>query len=95
MKVYDAHGMPSQSGTGIFPREVMNRFPLLPLEEEGWLLRRQGPTGEFHRMGVCLLPLDEDAARRVNDRVVIELAVDDVSSAGDERQVGEAVECRL
>jgi hypothetical protein len=46
-------------------------------------------------MGVYLLPLDEDAARRINDRVVIELAVDDVSSAGDERQVGEAVECRL
>ena len=35
------------------------------------------------------------AARGVNDRVVIELAVDDVSSAGDERQVGEAVGRRL
>jgi hypothetical protein len=22
-------------GTGMFPRDVMNRFPLLPLEEEG------------------------------------------------------------
>ena len=25
------------NGTGMFPREVMNRFPLLPLEEEGRL----------------------------------------------------------
>jgi hypothetical protein len=30
-------GMPSRTGTGIFPRAVMQRFPLLPLEEEGWL----------------------------------------------------------
>jgi uncharacterized protein YbgA (DUF1722 family) len=34
VKIYDEHGMPSRSGTGIFPREVMSRFPLLPLEEE-------------------------------------------------------------
>jgi uncharacterized protein YbgA (DUF1722 family)/uncharacterized protein YbbK (DUF523 family) len=37
VKVYDDHGMPSRVGTGIFPREVMQRFPLLPLEEEGRL----------------------------------------------------------
>ena len=43
MKVYNAdagasgHGMAQRNGTGIFPREVMNRFPLLPLEEEGRL----------------------------------------------------------
>src|SRR3990172_13218265 len=35
------------------------------------------------------------AARGENDRVLIERAVDDVSSAGDERQVREAVGCRL
>jgi len=29
--------MPSRSGAGLFPREVMKRFPLLPLEEEGRL----------------------------------------------------------
>jgi uncharacterized protein YbgA (DUF1722 family) len=29
--------MAQRSGTGMFPREVMNRFPLLPLEEEGRL----------------------------------------------------------
>ncbi len=37
VKIYDDHGMPSRVGTGIFPREVMHRFPLLPLEEEGRL----------------------------------------------------------
>jgi uncharacterized protein YbgA (DUF1722 family) len=37
VKVYDGHGMPSRVGTGIFPREVMRHFPLLPLEEEGRL----------------------------------------------------------
>jgi hypothetical protein len=37
VKVYTEAGMPSQIGTGIFPREVMKRFPLLPLEEEGRL----------------------------------------------------------
>jgi hypothetical protein len=29
--------MTQRNGTGMFPREVMNRFPLLPLEEEGRL----------------------------------------------------------
>ncbi len=37
VKIYDQHGMPSRVGTGIFPREVIRRFPLLPLEEEGRL----------------------------------------------------------
>ena len=37
VKVYTEQGMPSKIGTGIFPREVMNCFPLLPLEEEGRL----------------------------------------------------------
>jgi uncharacterized protein YbgA (DUF1722 family)/uncharacterized protein YbbK (DUF523 family) len=37
VKVYNEHGMAQRNGTGIFPREVMNRFPLLPLEEEGRL----------------------------------------------------------
>jgi uncharacterized protein YbgA (DUF1722 family)/uncharacterized protein YbbK (DUF523 family) len=37
VKVYTKKGMPSKIGTGIFPREVMQRFPLLPLEEEGRL----------------------------------------------------------
>ena len=29
--------MEERNGTGMFPREVMKRFPLLPLEEEGRL----------------------------------------------------------
>jgi hypothetical protein len=31
--VYDEHGMAQRNGTGMFPREIMSRFPLLPLEE--------------------------------------------------------------
>ena len=37
VKVYNKNGMAQRNGTGMFPREVMNRFPLLPLEEEGRL----------------------------------------------------------
>ena len=37
VKVFDENGVPSRAGTGIFPRELMRRFPLLPLEEEGRL----------------------------------------------------------
>ena len=37
VRIYDQHGMPSRTGAGIFPRELMHRFPLLPLEEEGRL----------------------------------------------------------
>jgi uncharacterized protein YbgA (DUF1722 family)/uncharacterized protein YbbK (DUF523 family) len=37
VRVYDEHGMPQRVGTGLFPRQVMERFPLLPLEEEGRL----------------------------------------------------------
>jgi hypothetical protein len=37
VKVYNEHGMAQRNGTGMFPREVLNRFPLLPLEEEGQL----------------------------------------------------------
>jgi len=37
VKVYGEHGMAVRTSTGIFPREVMNRFALLPLGEEGRL----------------------------------------------------------
>lgn len=37
VRVYDEHGNNRRVGTGIFAREVMKRFPLLPLEEEGRL----------------------------------------------------------
>ena len=37
VKVYSEHGVAARTGTGLFPREVMKRFPLLPVEEEGRL----------------------------------------------------------
>ena len=37
VKVYNEHGMAQRNGTGMFPRQVIKRFPLLPLEEEGRL----------------------------------------------------------
>jgi uncharacterized protein YbgA (DUF1722 family) len=37
VKVYNKHGMAQRNGTGMFPRQVIDRFPLLPLEEEGRL----------------------------------------------------------
>jgi len=37
VKVYNEHGMAERNGTGMFPRAIMERFPLLPLEEEGRL----------------------------------------------------------
>jgi hypothetical protein len=46
VKVYNEHGMAQRNGTGMFPREVVQKpqsgscqthFPLLPLEEEGRL----------------------------------------------------------
>ena len=41
VRVYDQHGVPARVGTGIFPREVIKHFPLLPLEEEGRLHNMQ------------------------------------------------------
>jgi uncharacterized protein YbgA (DUF1722 family)/uncharacterized protein YbbK (DUF523 family) len=37
VRVYDQHGMARRVGTGLFPRQVLHRFPNLPLEEEGRL----------------------------------------------------------
>ena len=37
VKVYDESGVPSNSGVGIWARMFMDRFPLLPVEEEGRL----------------------------------------------------------
>ena len=37
MKAYDKHGVAQRNGIGAFPRQVMKRFPLLPLAEEGRL----------------------------------------------------------
>ena len=35
VKVYNEEGMPAASGAGLFVRVFMNRFPLLPVEDEG------------------------------------------------------------
>jgi uncharacterized protein YbgA (DUF1722 family) len=37
VKVYDANNVPSAIGVGLFARKFKERFPLLPLEEEGRL----------------------------------------------------------
>ena len=37
VRVYDASGMPSKTGRGVFARMFIERFPLLPVEDEGRL----------------------------------------------------------
>ena len=37
VRVYRSSGIPSKDGVGIFARALMDRFPLLPVEEEGRL----------------------------------------------------------
>ncbi|MBS3810151.1 MAG: DUF523 and DUF1722 domain-containing protein [Desulfobacterales bacterium] len=37
VKVYNEKGMPQKKGVGIFAREFVNHFPLIPVEEEGRL----------------------------------------------------------
>lgn len=37
IKVYDKNGVPSKKGVGIFARAFMERFPLMPVEDEGRL----------------------------------------------------------
>ena len=37
VKVYNEHGMAERNGMGMFPRALKERFPLLPMEEEGRL----------------------------------------------------------
>ncbi len=37
VKVYASSGMPSYKGTGLFARAFMDRFPLIPVEDEGRL----------------------------------------------------------
>lgn len=37
VKVYDAHGAAERIGVGLFTRAFMERFPLVPVEEEGRL----------------------------------------------------------
>jgi len=37
VRVYDRNGSPTKNGTGLFARALMERLPLLPVEEEGRL----------------------------------------------------------
>jgi uncharacterized protein YbgA (DUF1722 family) len=37
VRLYNEHGMPSRTGVGIFARAFIERFPLIPVEEEGRL----------------------------------------------------------
>ena len=37
VRLYNRHGMPFMTGTGLFARAFMERFPLIPVEEEGRL----------------------------------------------------------
>lgn len=37
VRLYNPHGMPARNGVGLFARTFMERFPLIPVEEEGRL----------------------------------------------------------
>lgn len=37
VKIYDANGSPSRKGSGLFAKAFMERFPLIPVEDEGRL----------------------------------------------------------
>jgi len=37
VRVFDAHGVPAKSGRGLFAEALLQRFPNLPVEEEGRL----------------------------------------------------------
>jgi len=37
VRLFNQHGMPSRTGVGLFARAFMDRFPLVPVEEEGRL----------------------------------------------------------
>jgi uncharacterized protein YbgA (DUF1722 family)/uncharacterized protein YbbK (DUF523 family) len=37
VRLYNPHGMPTRNGVGLFARAFMERFPLIPVEEEGRL----------------------------------------------------------
>ena len=52
VKVYGAKGGPAKKGVGLFAREFMNRFPLIPVEDEG-RLHDPGSARKFHRTDFC------------------------------------------
>ena len=82
MKVYNEHGMAQRNGTGMFPREVVQKprggfcrthFPLLPLEEEGRLndmpLRNNFVERVFGLRRKAWLSAWQYAAGKLHDRM--------------------------
>jgi hypothetical protein len=53
VKVYNEHTMARLIGTSMFPRAVMNRFPLLLLEEEGRLNDMPLRENSIERVFAC------------------------------------------
>jgi len=37
VRIYNEHGMPNRNGVGLFARDFIEQFPLIPVEEEGRL----------------------------------------------------------
>jgi uncharacterized protein YbgA (DUF1722 family)/uncharacterized protein YbbK (DUF523 family) len=53
VKIYDANGTPSKRGTGIFARAFTERFPLMPVEDEGRLNDAGLRENFIERVFVC------------------------------------------
>jgi hypothetical protein len=87
VKVYNEHGMAQRNGTGMFPREVMDRFPLLPLEEEGRLndvpLRENFIERVFGLRRKAWLSAWQFAAGKLHDRMD-----QDAGQGADARRLG-------
>ena len=56
VRVYSSQNMPARRGRGLFASAVMDRFPLMPVEEEG-RLNDPALAGKFHRAGLRLSSL--------------------------------------
>ena len=66
VKVYDANNVPSTKGVGLFARAFKEHFPLLPVEEDGPVLRIDGLEKHFET-GTVLdrLPQRRQTARKL------------------------------
>jgi hypothetical protein len=53
VRVYNASGVPNRDGRGLFAAALVERFPTLPVEEEG-RAKRSAASREFHRMHLRL-----------------------------------------
>lgn len=80
VKVYDKNGVPSASGSGLFAGAFMQRFPHLPVEEEGRLhdlpLRENFIDRIFaHARWTCLLQEDPTPGGLVRFHSSVKLAL--------------------